>query len=177
MSIRKIIELPLTELHDRESILRKHADEVIDFGAETQAAVLDLVDTFEAHSIAVGLAAPQIGINKRIIVVNLSKNKTGPHTILINPRFVELSSQTITGYESCMSIPHYRGKVKRSQTVRIAYFDQHGTSHEVDAHDFVARVFQHEVDHLNGILYTDLMSGSQLEETDLFEKDKPHSSE
>jgi peptide deformylase len=172
MSALKIIEILPTEIDRRDTVLRQKADEISDFGTKTQAIISDLVQTFEAHSIAVGLAAPQLGICRRITVINISKGKADPHTVLINPMITESSAETDLGYESCMSIPNYKGKVERARKVCVSYYDKNGMGQKIMAEGFHARVLQHEIDHLDGILYPDRMAGVELETTDIFLRDK-----
>lgn len=117
---------------------------------------------------SVGLAAPQIGHPLRVVIVNLNKSEDDD-LILINPVVTSNTGSFDEKYESCMSIPHFRGKVKRRKKLTVSYRDVNFIEQELTATGFLARVILHEVDHLDGILYTDRMEPEQsLEKTDLF---------
>lgn len=108
----------------------------------------------------VGLAAPQVGVNKRVIVVDVTPREEGelrmhgdPEVIeLINPEIVS-SSGELVGEEGCLSVPGFVGDVKRKARVGVRGLDRHGGEVMLDAEDLLARVLQHEIDHLNGILF------------------------
>jgi len=123
-----------------------------------QTVIQDMLDTMQAEKGA-GIAAPQIGVNLRIIIFGLEKNprypdaEPVPMTILINPEFTPLSIDTDTAWEGCLSVPGYRGLVPRYKHIRYSGLDENGKKLERDVRDFHARVVQHEVDHLNGLLY------------------------
>ncbi len=117
----------------------------------------------------VGIAAPQLGVNWRLFVVSVDEKektaKSNSPVVLINPKITEMSEETIDGKEACLSIPRYMSmKVPRSKYIRIEGYDQHFDNVNIEATDFLARVFQHEYDHLDGILYIDrLRSRDDLE--------------
>jgi peptide deformylase len=106
-----------------------------------------------------GLAAPQIGVSKRVVIFGVEANprypdvEPVPTTVLINPEITALGSGTQAGWEGCLSVPGMRGLVERSAHIRYRGVDQHGRSIDREARGFHARVVQHEVDHLDGILY------------------------
>jgi len=152
--------------------LRQPSHEVYDFDDDFRAKLADLVEVFEASNIAVGLSAPQIGIQDRIAVVNIKKGKCRPHFVLVNPKIAKFSGAKETRMESCMSLPDFRGPVKRSKEITVEYQDQRGENHTLNAEGFLARVICHEVDHLDGILYVDRMDNlSELELVDFFKQD------
>jgi peptide deformylase len=112
----------------------------------------------------VGLAAPQIGVGQRIIVVQLSDDEesveeygeqAGVLYEVINPEIIKASHEMVEGVEACLSIPRYFGKVDRHVSVTVRGQDRHGKEIRIKAFDWLARVFQHEIDHLDGILYID----------------------
>lgn len=170
--ILPLIQLQKSRFYDPSVQLRQPAAAVEDFGPTFQQQLVDLIDTFRSHKIAVGLAAPQIGVGFRFSIVNISKNKAGPDLVLVNPTILESSRRVESRPESCMSIPGVKGQVERPIKVSIAYQDENGKTRTLKAEGFLARVICHEVDHLDGKLYLDRMAeGSILEETDIFKDD------
>lgn len=115
--------------------------------------VEDMLDTmYEAQG--VGLAAPQIGVLKRIVVIDISEEGDEP-IVLINPVIIETRGSQ-TGDEGCLSVPERSGKVTRPQYVKIKAFDMNMEEFEMEGEDLLARAFCHEIDHLDGHLYTEL---------------------
>jgi len=114
-----------------------------------QLVIDDLVQTFKAAKNAAGLAAPQLGELLRIVVVDR------PLTILVNPVVTPVTDTTDTSFEGCLSVPGMRGEARRPQTVRVEALDRHGKTFDMVWTKFRAIVVQHEVDHLDGILYTE----------------------
>lgn len=117
---------------------------------ETQALLLDMAKTMHEKD-GVGLAAPQIGLNKRLIAVN---TKDGA-ICLINPEITKKSLLKEYGEEGCLSVPGYFGQVKRHKKVICKYMDSDGKNKKITASGLLARVIQHEIDHLDGILFID----------------------
>lgn len=151
-----------------ECILRKKYTEVREFNEELAQIVQDLKDTLHSDSLSVGLAAPQIGYQLAVAVVNPNKDQEDD-LVLINPKVTSESGSWDTKYESCMSVLHKKGQVRRRKKIHVQYYDIEGNKKELQAKSFMARVIMHEIDHLNGILYTDKMdAGSPLEDTDIF---------
>jgi peptide deformylase len=134
---------------------------------ELHALVQDLMDTMHAEDGA-GLAAPQIGVGLRVVVFGFECNprysdeESVPRTVLINPVIEPLSAGRDEGWEGCLSVPGLRGAVSRYTHIRYSGFDQTGATMEREAHDFHARVVQHECDHLDGILYPQRMTDMRL---------------
>ncbi|HLF48266.1 MAG TPA: peptide deformylase [Methylomirabilota bacterium] len=130
--------------------------------AETQRLIEDMVETMREYNGA-GLAAPQVHILKQITVIEVHGNPRYPDapsiplTVLINPVVTALTEETEDGWEGCLSVPDMRGMVTRYTTVRLEAYDGDGTKMDVVAKEFFARVIQHEIDHLNGIVYLDRM--------------------
>jgi peptide deformylase len=135
-----------------DPILQRPSEPVIAFDAELSRLVDDMFESmYVAHGI--GLAAPQIGIPKRLTVIDLSFQKTPEDKItLINPEVVTREGK-IYEEEGCLSLPDIREKVARAAKVRIRAQDVRGDWFERDADDLLARAFQHEIDHLDGILF------------------------
>ncbi|MDR2877849.1 MAG: peptide deformylase [Chromatiales bacterium] len=125
---------------------------------ELDALIKDMFDTMEALSGA-GLAAPQIGVSKRLVIFGVTKNarypdaEEVPATILINPVIQPLRRGTEDDWEGCLSVPGLRGLVPRYTHIRYSGYDEKGQRFEREASGFHARVVQHECDHLDGILY------------------------
>ena len=132
---------------------------VEDFGtAELTSLLVDMRDTL-AHLNGAGLAAPQIGVPLRVVIFGVSANprypdvEPVPDTVLINPVLTPLSSEEEEGWEGCLSVPGMRGWVPRVRKLRYAGYDERGRRFQRAVAGFHARVVQHEVDHLDGILY------------------------
>lgn len=135
-----------------DEVLHQVAKEVTKITPNVQKLLTDMADTMY-HAEGVGLAAPQIGILKRVIVVDVGDE----HGLieLINPEIVSQEGEQF-GPEGCLSIPGYRGDVRRAQTVTVKGLDRNGKEVTYTGSDLLARAFQHEIDHLNGVLYTDV---------------------
>lgn len=123
-----------------------------------RALIDDMLDTMEALDGA-GLAAPQIGVSRRVVIFGIESNprypsvEPVPMTVLINPVIEPLSDAMTEGWEGCLSVPGMRGLVPRHSHIRYSGYDQHGRRFEREVRDFHARVVQHECDHLDGVLY------------------------
>ena len=139
--------------------LLQRSQEIKEFGtAELHALLQDMRDTM-AHLNGAGLAAPQIGVGLRVVIFGVHANprypdvEEVPDTVLINPVLEPLGTEMEEGWEGCLSVPGMRGSVPRYKRLRYRGFDETGKAFERDVTDFHARVVQHEVDHLDGILY------------------------
>ncbi|MHC4913975.1 MAG: peptide deformylase [Planctomycetota bacterium] len=126
-----------------------------EFGPELKALVEDMVETMY-ESEGVGLAAPQIGRNIRLFVYDISPERNDPHAV-VNPRIVEKDGSD-TMEEGCLSVPGLRGKVRRAARVVIEGRDPEGNAVRLEAEGLAARVFQHEIDHLDAVLFCDRLS-------------------
>jgi peptide deformylase len=140
-------------------VLRERARPVDNFAtAELRALIEDMKDTMAALNGA-GLAAPQIGVGQRVVIFGVQKNprypdaEEVPFTVLVNPKLVMLTRDVEEDWEGCLSVPGMRGVVPRYMKLRYSGFDEEGNPIERVAEGFHARVVQHEVDHLDGILY------------------------
>ena len=149
-------------------VLRERAKPVSQFNTPELASLLtDMLDTMQALDGA-GLAAPQIGVSLRVVIFAVESNprypdvEAIPQTILLNPEIIPLSQEQEFGWEGCLSIPGMRGLVPRYQHVRYRGYNQYGDILEREVHGFHARVVQHEVDHLDGILYPVRMTDLSL---------------
>lgn len=152
--LRKITsEIPVKDIHSKEiqAIIKKML--IIAKGEQGNLK----------KPIMVGLAAPQIGISKRIILVDLKANgkgNIGNLKVFINPEIILSSSKTNIWYEGCYSIPNICGVVSRPIAIKIRAYDQNGDIWEGKISRYTARIFQHEIDHLNGNFFTDLIKNS-----------------
>ena len=115
----------------------------------------DMLETMYAAP-GVGLAAPQVGISKRVIVVDVARTGDAPEPMqMANPEIIEASSERSTVEEGCLSLPEYYADVERPELVRVKYIDQTNTEHELEAEGLLATCIQHEIDHLEGVLFVD----------------------
>lgn len=172
MSILPLVQISTEDLSNKENPLKKPCNDVDDFGSDFQKIVDDLIETFWSHRIAVGLAAPQIGIQLRVAVINQKNNEGEPDLLIVNPKIISNTGKKDRRMESCMSLPHYAGEVERRHKISISYQDRFGEIRKLEASGFLARIILHEIDHLEGFLYVDRMSSlSRLESTDIFNKD------
>ncbi len=154
--------LPLYEYPD--PILRQKTEKVIKFDDELRTFLDDMLETMYADHGA-GLAAPQVGVSKRMIVIDAEQeddengnHKKGNPICLVNPEIVYKSQETIFFCEGCLSLPNLRADVERHQKIKVRYQDKNGVEKEIEAEDYLAVVLQHEIDHLDGILYIDHLS-------------------
>ena len=140
----------------------KRVAQPIDVITDETVALLDnLYETMVAND-GIGIAAPQVGKNKRIAVVEVDE---GDKFELINPEIIEAKGESID-VEGCLSIPHVYGTVKRADEVTVRYYDREGEEIEVTAFGYLARAFQHEIDHLDGVLFVEKMI-EQIPEAEL----------
>ena len=143
------------------SILRMQAEKVTDVRSANIQKIIENLFSCLSNSNGVGLAAPQIFESVCIIVVASRPSERYPlapqmePVLMINPSFETLSATKQKDWEGCLSIPGIRALVPRYQEIKIDYLDQQGNQQQLIAEDFVARVFQHEYDHLNGLVYLD----------------------
>ena len=139
-----------------DPILRKECKEVKELNERTRLLIDDMFDTmYEANG--VGLAAPQVGILKKIFVVDVGTEEPEPY-VFINPEIIEKSGEQ-TDNEGCLSVPGYQGEVTRAEHVKVRAFDENMEEFELEADGLFARCIQHEEDHLHGRLYIDLVNG------------------
>ena len=146
MAIRKIRT-------DEDPILRKKSKMVSNYSDRLKVLVEDMYETMDV-AYGVGLAAPQVGILKRVIVIDNRDEENGKRFYMINPEIIEKEGIEV-GMEGCLSVPGKQGTVERSKDIKVKYNDLSGEEKILEAEDFLARILQHEIDHLDGILYTD----------------------
>ena len=152
MTLRQIIYLP-------DPVLRRKAQPVNRFDGSLQTLIDDMIETMR-DAPGVGLAAPQVGVSDRVIVVEYPKDDEKEDSpkklfVVVNPEIKEFSDETGMGVEGCLSVPGYQGEVERSLAVTVKGLTRHGQLMKINAKGWLARIFQHEVDHLNGVVFTD----------------------
>ncbi len=155
MALRKIVTLP-------EAVLRRKARAVTKFDKGLQTVIDDMIETMR-QAPGVGLAAPQIGLSERIIVVEYFEHEEDEEKedaskkvwTVLNPEIIKPSEETLTGIEGCLSVPGLVGEVERHTAIQIKGLNRHGKPLKIKADGWLARIFQHEIDHLNGVIFTD----------------------
>ena len=141
-----------------DPVLREKADEVVAYDASLRSLVRDMFETMY-HEEGIGLAAPQIGVPTRVIVLDLRREDHDDEPMaLVNPRLTFTSSETAKQTEGCLSIPGLEEIVERPARVRVEARDPEGEPVEMEADDLLARALQHEIDHLDGVLFLDRVS-------------------
>lgn len=137
---------------------------VTDFDDNLRGLVEDLLDTMRVSPGCVGLAAPQIGVSRRVAVIDLRGHKKASlnhgELVLVNP-VIEERGPTDIMREGCMSVPDFTGDVERAMSLRLSWQDENGAAYEDDFSGFEARAVQHELDHLDGLLFLDRVSGRE----------------
>ena len=158
MATRKIRELG-------DEVLTKQCKEVTKMTLRTKVLIQDMLDTMY-EALGVGLAAPQVGVLKRIVVIDVGD---GP-LILINPEILETSGEQ-TGEEGCLSVPGKSGQVTRPDYVKVKALNEDMEEIELEGTGLLARAFCHEIDHLDGKMYVDLVEG-ELHDVSYDEEDE-----
>ncbi|MHC8491175.1 peptide deformylase [Thalassospira sp. SM2505] len=151
MALREILIVP-------DPRLKKECEPVTDVNDEIRTLLDDMLETMYAAP-GIGLAAPQIGVMKRVVVMDVSDDKDKPEPMkLINPEIIWESEDTSVYQEGCLSIPEQYADVERPAEVGVRYLDENGKEHEIEAEGLLATCIQHEIDHLDGVLFTDYLS-------------------
>ena len=154
--------MPVREIITPENpVLRQKAKKVTAFGPALKQLVDDMVETMREAS-GVGLAAPQVAVSQRVIVVEYApepeddQEPESPKLYrIVNPEIIKVSEEMEIGSEGCLSLPGYAGDVERHAAVTIKGFNLQGKPIKIKAEGWLARIFQHEIDHLDGILFID----------------------
>jgi peptide deformylase len=156
MTVRDILTYP-------DKFLRQTAKSVTSFGDDLQTLIDDMIETMYAEP-GVGLAAVQIGSEQSVIVYDVKQTDGDRQAeALVNPKIVFREGSMISEDEGCLSVPDFRSDVKRDAHIRVEGLDRHGNPVEIDADSFLAIVLQHEIDHLNGVLFIDRISSLKRE--------------
>lgn len=145
-------------------ILRKKSAKVSKFDKKLKKFAKQMIATMLAKD-GVGLAAAQVGVNERVVILNFQLGgKNFKPLALVNPEIADASVETVTEEEGCLSLPGIFGKVKRRKTVTIRFEDETGNPRVLELDGLNSRAIQHEIDHLDGILFIDKMEGDFREE-------------
>ncbi len=156
MGLRTIVTLP-------NQVLRRKARPVSSFDTDLQTLIDDMVETMR-DAPGVGLAAPQVGVGQRLIVIEYAeppedgdeKKEVKPKLyVMANPEIVKTSEEKVSGVEGCLSIPGLVGEVDRYTMVQVKGLNRRGQPMKVKAEGWLARIFQHEIDHINGVVFPD----------------------
>ncbi len=143
-----------------DPVLRRATDTITEFGKPLKKIIANMIETMH-HQEGIGLAAPQVGISKKLILVDISgmedEDADGPEAF-VNPEILESFGEPVTLEEGCLSIPDVREDVTRPEGIRVRYQDENGKEYTKDYYGWMARVLQHEIDHINGVLFVDLIS-------------------
>ncbi|MGB9724008.1 MAG: peptide deformylase [Chloroflexia bacterium] len=161
MAVHRVLQA--TDPRD-EVVLRRKSSRVRRFDQALERLIADMVETMRAYR-GVGLAAPQIGVLQRVIVAELpaegnagqeqGSRRPGTLFVLCNPEITASSPEEQVGEEGCLSLAGWYGEVARAQAVEVRFQDRHGRGKKMRAEGYLARILQHEIDHLEGILFTD----------------------
>jgi len=151
-----IIALPNPHLREKSKRVGVITDEIRQIVEAMEAATIDW-DTSRDHEVGVALAAVQIDKLYKIVIVRNNYDDKNDHTfmVFINPEITKLEGEVIEDFEGCLSVPSIYGKVPRHSKVRVKALDINGKEFRVSAEGFLARIFQHEIDHTNGIVFID----------------------
>ncbi|MBN1374639.1 MAG: peptide deformylase [Dehalococcoidia bacterium] len=145
-----------------DPVLRKKAKKITSFDASVQRLIDDMIETMDKSS-GVGLAANQIGVPLRVVVIRIPDQDV---ITLVNPEIIEKNGERLV-IEGCLSVPGYQAEIKRAESVRIKAKDRHGKLFRKKGTGLLSQAFEHEIDHLNGILYIDyLQDTDKLVRTD-----------
>jgi peptide deformylase len=173
MTVRTIVTLP-------DPVLRRKARTVTEFDKKLQALVDDMIETMR-DAPGVGLAAPQVGVSERVIVVEYYVNEEAEQAedeakkkvwAVVNPEIVKISDEKVMGVEGCLSVPNLVGEVERHAAIQVKGLNRRGQPMRIKAQGWLARIFQHEMDHLNGVIFTDRATRVWLPETEEEKEDR-----
>jgi peptide deformylase len=158
---KKKLQNPPLEMHylgDR--VLRQPAKRISKVDEEIRQLIREMLQTMYSKD-GIGLAAPQVGVHKQLIVIDIDpENPANPPLVLINPTIKKVSRDLCVAQEGCLSIPGVYLDVKRPEVVEISYKDENGRPQSLKAGDLLGRCIQHEIDHLNGVVFVDRVENS-----------------
>ena len=151
MTILKILTIPDPRLKHKSS-------NVESFDKELKKTVKNMFETLYASGNGLGLAAPQVDIRKRIVVIDLNENGKSSPITFINPKIIKLSDEKFINQEGCLSVPEYYADVERAKEVEVEWHDDIGVKYKKNLSGLLSICIQHEIDHLDGILFIDHLS-------------------
>ena len=157
---KKLKKPPLTIHQMGDRVLRQQAKRVAKVDDSLRDLVRKMLQTMYSED-GIGLAAPQVGVNKQLLVVDADpENESAPPLVLVNPKITRYSDELAAGQEGCLSIPGVYLDVIRPAAIEVSFKDENGRPQKMKVDDLVARVIQHEMDHLNGVLFVDRVENS-----------------
>ena len=159
----KVITHPNPQLREMSEAVKKE-----DLKSSEILKLIEEMGPIMFEKDGVGLAAPQVGVSKRVIVININ-DRAVP---FINPKIIKKSILKDIKEEGCLSVPGVFGRVKRHSSIKVKFMDIEGNEHEIKARGYLARIFQHEIDHLDGLLFLDRLVSRRY---DLFERNQSQS--
>ena len=151
MAVLKILTIP-------DPRLKHKSTEVKSFDSNLRKIVRDMYDTLYSSGNGIGLAAPQVGITMRIIVIDLKEDGKSKPITFINPKIINLSEEKFFNEEGCLSVPEYYAEVERSKIIEFEWFNEGGKKERKKIDGLLSICIQHEIDHLNGVLFIDHLS-------------------
>ena len=151
MTILKILTIPDPRLKHKSSNIEV-------FDKELKTIVKNMYETLYASGNGIGLAAPQVNIRKRIVVIDLNEDGKSSPITFINPRIIKFSDEKFVNQEGCLSVPEYYAEVERAKEVEVEWFDDVGVKYKKNLSGLMSICIQHEIDHLDGILFVDHLS-------------------
>tara|TARA_Y100000991_G_scaffold139164_1_gene104857 strand:+ start:384 stop:905 length:522 start_codon:yes stop_codon:yes gene_type:complete len=151
MTTLKILTIPDTRLKHKSQVVEK-------FDHSLKKIIDDMFDTLYASGNGIGLAAPQVGVKKRIVVIDIKKDDVSNPVAYVNPKITKFSDEKFINEEGCLSVPEYFADVERAKEVEVEWFDKDGKKTVSNFSGLMSICIQHEIDHLNGILFIDHLS-------------------
>lgn len=152
---KKLKNPPLSIHYLGDRVLRQPAKRIAKVDDGLRELVRQMLQTMYSED-GIGLAAPQVGMNKQLLVVDADpENSAAPPLVLVNPKIVSYSDELVTGQEGCLSIPGVYLDVVRPTAIEVSFKDEAGKPRKLKVDDLVARVIQHEMDHLSGVMFVD----------------------
>ena len=151
MTLLKILTIPDPRLKYKSSVVEV-------FDKKLKKTVRDMYETLYASGNGIGLAAPQVDIRKRIVVIDLKEDGKSSPITFINPKIIKFSDEKFINQEGCLSVPEYYADVERAKEVEVEWFDELGVKYKKKLSGLLSICIQHEIDHLDGILFIDHLS-------------------
>ena len=151
MTLLKILTIPDPRLKYKSSVVEV-------FDKKLKKTVRDMYETLYASGNGIGLAAPQVDIRKRIVVIDLKEDGKSSPITFINPKIIKFSDEKFINQEGCLSVPEYYADVERAKEVEVEWFDDLGVKYKKILSGLLSICIQHEIDHLDGILFIDHLS-------------------